>query len=141
MRSSARARRRRRSPIRSSGSRTSSSTSAPTSPCPFAEGDGKLRVEQAQVDALERDCDRFNEPLEPLKSFVLPGGTEAARPAPPRANRLPPGRARRARRVAARVNPLALRYLNRSSDLLFILARLRTPATALEAWRLALGVA
>ena len=45
---------------------------------PFADGDGKLRVEQSQVEALEADCDRFNEQLEPLKSFVLPGGTEAA---------------------------------------------------------------
>src|SRR5881392_803847 len=47
---------------------------------PFAEGDGagRLRVAQSQIDALERDCDRFNEELAPLKSFVLPGGTEAA---------------------------------------------------------------
>ena len=46
---------------------------------PFAEGDGKLRIEQAQVDGLEellRPVQR--RPLEPLKSFVLPGGTEAA---------------------------------------------------------------
>ena len=88
---------------------------------PYAEGDGKLRVEQAQVDALEQLCDRFNGPLPELKSFVLPGGSEAAA-------RLHVARAvcRRAEIEALRVspvNPLALTYLNRLSDLLFILAR------------------
>lgn len=91
---------------------------------PFAEGDGKLRIDQAAVDRIEADCDEANAPLEELKSFVLPGGTEAAA-------RLHVARAvcRRAERDvldAAReapVNPLALVYLNRLSDLLFILAR------------------
>jgi cob(I)alamin adenosyltransferase len=91
---------------------------------PFEEGDERLRVTQAQIDALERDCDEANERLEPLKSFVLPGGSEAAA-------RLHLARAvcRRAERVALRtaderpVNPAALVYLNRLSDLLFILAR------------------
>jgi len=91
---------------------------------PWEPGDGKLRVTQEQVDALERDCDEVNEALEPLKSFVLPGGTEAAA-------RLHVARAvvRRVERevlaVAAEraVNPLAPVYLNRLSDLLFILAR------------------
>ena len=91
---------------------------------PFEDGDGKLRVTQAQIEALERDCDEANEPLEPLKSFVLPGGTEAAA-------RLHVARAvcRRAESVALwaaderPMNPLALVYLNRLSDLLFILAR------------------
>ena len=91
---------------------------------PFEEGDEKLRVTQGQIEALERDCDDANERLEPLKSFVLPGGGEAAA-------RLHLARAvcRRAERVALRaaeerpVNPLALVYLNRLSDLLFILAR------------------
>ncbi len=88
---------------------------------PYVEGDGKLRIEQGEIDALEADCDRFNEPLEPLKSFVLPGGTETG------------ARLHLARTVCRRseltalqvegVNPLALRYLNRLSDLLFILAR------------------
>src|SRR3954462_12213345 len=41
---------------------------------PFGEDDGKLRFTQEQIDALERDCDAANEALEPLKSFVLPGG-------------------------------------------------------------------
>jgi cob(I)alamin adenosyltransferase len=91
---------------------------------PFEEGDGKLRVTQAQIDALEADCDEVNETLEPLKSFVLPGGSEVAA-------RLHVARAvcRRAESVALwaaeerPVNPLALVYLNRLSDLLFILAR------------------
>jgi cob(I)alamin adenosyltransferase len=88
---------------------------------PFAEGDGKLRVGQAQIDELETLCDRFNDPLPPLRSFVLPGGTEVAA-------RLHLARTicRRAEIEALRVaaaNPLALTYLNRLSDLLFILAR------------------
>ncbi len=91
---------------------------------PFEESDGKLRIEQAAIDRLEADCDEANEGLETLKSFVLPGGREAAA-------RLHVARAvcRRAERVvlAARrerpVNPLASVYLNRLSDLLFILAR------------------
>jgi cob(I)alamin adenosyltransferase len=86
--------------------------------------EGRLRVEQASVDALEADCDRFNDDLEPLKSFVLPGGTETAA-------RLHVARAacRRAEREAiaaaeqVEINPLVLVYLNRLSDLLFILAR------------------
>jgi cob(I)alamin adenosyltransferase len=40
--------------------------------------DDRLRVEQSQIDALEADCDRFNAALPELKSFVLPGGSEAA---------------------------------------------------------------
>jgi len=91
---------------------------------PYEEGDEKLRVTHVQIEALERDCDAANETLEPLKSFVLPGGSEAAA-------RLHLARAvcRRAERVALEaaeerpVNPLALVYLNRLSDLLFILAR------------------
>src|SRR5690348_5515831 len=42
---------------------------------PF-EPDGRLRVEQPTIDRLEAECDRFNAGLEPLKSFVLPGGHE-----------------------------------------------------------------
>ena len=90
---------------------------------PFEKAD-RLRVEQPAVDALEADCDRFNAGLEPLKSFVLPGGVEAAA-------RLHVARSvcRRAEREAlaaagqVEINPLALVYLNRLSDLLFILAR------------------
>jgi cob(I)alamin adenosyltransferase len=84
------------------------------------EREGRLRVVQEQIDALERDCDRFNAGLPELKSFVLPGGTEPAA-------RIHCARAtcRRAERaaLAADVNPLAVVYLNRLSDLLFILAR------------------
>jgi cob(I)alamin adenosyltransferase len=91
---------------------------------PYEAEDGRLRVTQAQIDALEQDCDDVNEGLEPLKSFVLPGGSEAAA-------RLHLARAvcRRAESVALwaaeerAVNSLALVYLNRLSDLLFILAR------------------
>jgi cob(I)alamin adenosyltransferase len=90
---------------------------------PFEVGE-RLRVAQSQVDRLEADCDRFNAELPELKSFVLPGGTELAA-------RLHVARAvcRRAERDvldAAReveVNPLVAVYLNRLSDLLFILAR------------------
>jgi cob(I)alamin adenosyltransferase len=90
---------------------------------PFAEGDGRLRVEQAQVDALERLCDDLNARLEPLRSFVLPGGSELA------------AHLHVARTVCRRaeiaaldakplgINPAVLVYLNRLSDLLFILAR------------------
>jgi cob(I)alamin adenosyltransferase len=91
---------------------------------PFHDGDGRLRMEQADVDRLERDCDEANATLAELKSFVLPGGTETA------------GRLHVARAVARRVerevlavaqertiNPIVPIYLNRLSDLLFILAR------------------
>jgi cob(I)alamin adenosyltransferase len=85
---------------------------------------GRLRVEQALVDRLEADCDGFNAALEPLKSFVLPGGTEVAA-----GLQLARAVCRRAEREAlaaserVEINPLALVYLNRLSDLLFILAR------------------
>ena len=91
---------------------------------PWAGEDGRLRVTQAMVDGLERLCDELNAPLAELRSFVLPGGSEAA------------ARLHVARTVARRaelraleadaahgVNPLARIYLNRVSDLLFILAR------------------
>lgn len=90
---------------------------------PFGVTD-RLRIEQAAIDRLEGACDEFNAGLPDLKSFVLPGGTEAAA-------RLHVARAtcRRAERdalVAERetgVNPLVLAYLNRLSDFLFIAAR------------------
>jgi cob(I)alamin adenosyltransferase len=91
---------------------------------PYEEHDGKLRIDQAAIDRLEADCDEANAPLPPLKSFILPGGSEQA-------SRLHIARAvcRRAERDALEaaqqrpVNPLAVVYLNRLSDLLFILAR------------------
>ena len=86
--------------------------------------DGRLRVEQSMVDRLEQDCDRFNAELPELRSFVLPGGTEAAA-------RLHVARTlcRRAERDVLRaaaeheLGPLVAVYLNRLSDLLFVLAR------------------
>lgn len=90
-----------------------------------------LRVTDAYVERLEAWCDEFNERLEPLNSFILPGGTPAAA-------LLHQARtvARRAERSTwtlldadgERTNPLTARYLNRLSDLLFILARLANPA-------------
>jgi cob(I)alamin adenosyltransferase len=84
-------------------------------------GRDALRVTQAQVEGLERDCDSWNERLEPLRSFVLPGGTELAA-------RLFLARAvcRRAERAVLHLDdagPLVRAYLNRLSDLLFILGR------------------
>jgi cob(I)alamin adenosyltransferase len=88
------------------------------------EHEARLRVTQEQVDRLEDECDRFNVELPELKSFVLPGGSEAA--ARLHVARTVCRRAEREALVAAGehdVNPLALVYLNRLSDLLFILAR------------------
>jgi cob(I)alamin adenosyltransferase len=78
-------------------------------------------VTQELIDRLEAECDAANAELEPLKSFVLPGGTELAA-------RLFVARAvcRSAERAVLRVDeasPLVAVYLNRLSDLLFILAR------------------
>jgi len=91
---------------------------------PWQGEDERLRVTGEMVERLEQLCDAFNEPLPELKSFVLPGGGEAAA-------RLHVARtiARRAELLALAaddehgVNPLARVYLNRVSDLLFILAR------------------
>ena len=102
------------------------------------EHEGRLRVSQEQVDRLEDDCDRFNADLADLKSFVLPGGSEAA--ARLHVARTLCRRAEREALVAAGqhdVNPLALVYLNRLSDLLFILARAANAAVGHEEplWR------
>jgi cob(I)alamin adenosyltransferase len=86
--------------------------------------EGRLRVEQGLVDRLEALCDRFNGPLPELNSFVLPGGTAAS--AGLHVARTVCRRAERETLVAAQehdVNPLVAVYLNRLSDLLFILAR------------------
>jgi cob(I)alamin adenosyltransferase len=102
---------------------------------PFGVSD-RLRVSQTQVDALETDCDRFNADLSELKSFVLPGGSELAA-------RLHVARAvcRRAERDVldaaeqVEVNPLVIVYLNRLSDLLFILARVANAGAEEPLWR------
>ena len=88
------------------------------------ENEGRLRVTQALVDRLEAECDAFNDELPELRSFVLPGGSPAA--AGLHQARTVCRRAEREALNAAgahRVSPLALVYLNRLSDLLFILAR------------------
>src|SRR6187549_1737030 len=100
--------------------------------------EGRLRVTQEQVDRLEADCDRFNEDLDELRSFVLPGGDEVA--ARMHVARALCRRAERDALVAADahdVDPLALVYLNRLSDLLFILARAANAAAGREEplWR------
>ena len=89
-----------------------------------------LRVTQEYIDRLEADCDAFNAALAPLTSFILPGGTSAAA-----LLHLARTVARRAERSAWALrqadpdgsNPLAAQYLNRLSDLLFILSRVANP--------------
>ncbi len=91
---------------------------------PGAGDDGALRVNRGQIDRLETEIDAMNERLQPLESFILPGGTAAAA-------ELHVGRTltRRAEREATAlaanepVNPLAVIYLNRLSDHLFVLGR------------------
>ena len=84
--------------------------------------DGALRVVAAQIERLEREIDGMNEDLENLRSFILPGGgggsaqLHLARAVVRRAERTAVG-------AAAGFNPVALTYLNRLSDHLFVLAR------------------
>ena len=91
-----------------------------------------LRVEESYVERLEAACDEYNEDLEKLRSFILPAGTPGA--ALLHVARTVVRRAERATWAAFEVhadamNPLTARYLNRLSDLLFILARVaNTPA-------------
>lgn len=96
-------------------------------PVPAAEKTGeRLRIVPPQTERLERAIDRFNERLGPLDSFVLPGGS-------PLAAALHVARtvSRRAERRAVTalgehgtaINPETVRYLNRLSDLLFVLSR------------------
>jgi cob(I)alamin adenosyltransferase len=95
----------------------------------FAPTDMTLRIVQPQIDRLEVEIDAMNEDLEPLRSFILPGGAAGAA-------QLHLARAivRRAERTAVAAsatvafNPLALHYLNRLSDHLFVLARLLAKA-------------
>jgi len=85
-----------------------------------------LRVTHAQTLRLEKTIDSYNENLAPLKSFVLPGGSDFAG-----ALHLARTIVRRAERIAVslltrepgRTNPEAIKYLNRLSDLLFVLSR------------------
>jgi len=84
-----------------------------------------LRIVQPQIDRLEREIDAMNSGLAPLRSFILPGASGGA--AHVHLARAIVRRAERSAVAAARavpMNPLALRYLNRLSDHLFVLARL-----------------
>jgi cob(I)alamin adenosyltransferase len=89
-----------------------------------ARQDGALRIVQKQVDRLEREIDAMNAKLAPLDSFILPGGKPAAaylhlaRTVTRRAERLMTALAEQ-----QPVNPLAVAYINRLSDHLFVLAR------------------
>lgn len=89
-----------------------------------AKADWVLRVQQSAIDELEADIDAMNEELEPLKHFVLPGGTQAAA-----AIHIARTVCRRAERMTVTlsdhepVNEAAMVYLNRLSDWLFTLAR------------------
>jgi cob(I)alamin adenosyltransferase len=85
-----------------------------------------LRIDESYVTRLEEACDTYNADLEPLRSFILPGGAPGA--ALLHVARTVVRRAERSTWVAIEVhgdtvNPLTARYLNRLSDLLFILCR------------------
>ena len=107
---------------------------------PFAAGAAQpgLRVTEDYVAALERACDEHNAGLATLRSFVLPGGTAGA--ALLHAARTVVRRAERSAWAAMQahgdtVNPVTARYLNRLSDLLFILAREANAAAGDVLWR------
>jgi cob(I)alamin adenosyltransferase len=88
------------------------------------KAEGALRIVDAQVERLEREIDAMNAELKPLTSFILPGGTPTsaylhlARTVARRAERLMCALAE-----TEPVNPAAIRYINRLSDHLFVLAR------------------
>lgn len=91
----------------------------------FTPSEMTLRVTARQVERLEAEIDRMNEALEPLRSFILPGGSAAV--AALHMARATTRRAERAMVAAADahpINPQALAYINRLSDHLFVLARL-----------------
>lgn len=90
----------------------------------FAPSDMALRIVAAQVEWLETAIDAANARLEPLTSFVLPGGSEAAaRLHVARAAARHAERAMTAMAEQVATNPQALAYMNRLSDYLFVLAR------------------
>ena len=97
-----------------------------------------LRVDESYIRALEQACDEFNAGLPVLRSFVLPGGTAAA--ALLHVARTVVRRAERSAWAAFEVygdsmNPLTATYLNRLSDLLFIMARKANEATGDVLWK------
>jgi len=89
-------------------------------------GEQALRIVASQVERLEREIDAMNEELQPLKSFILPGGTPAAA-----YMHLARTVCRRAERIMVELNdrpdesvtPEALKYVNRLSDFLFVASR------------------
>jgi cob(I)alamin adenosyltransferase len=95
----------------------------------FADGGTKpewepLRTVQSQIDRLETEIDQMNADLAPLNSFILPGGTALS--AHLHVARTVTRRAERDAVTAAAqtlINPLAIRFLNRLSDHLFVMAR------------------
>ena len=89
-----------------------------------------LRITEDYIDRLENWCDEYNEPLSALNSFILPGGTALS--ALLHVARTVTRRAERSAWIAVKthpqtVSPLPARYLNRLSDLLFILGRVANP--------------
>ncbi|MDO5620681.1 MAG: cob(I)yrinic acid a,c-diamide adenosyltransferase [Paracoccus sp. (in: a-proteobacteria)] len=94
-----------------------------------------LRIIQSQVDRLEAEIDAMNAALDPLRSFILPGGTPLA--AHLHLSRTVARRAeRRATELAAHAeaNPVAVKYLNRLSDWLFVAARVANGAAGDVLW-------
>jgi cob(I)alamin adenosyltransferase len=90
----------------------------------FAPSEMVLRIVPAQAQWIEDQIDALNAALEPLTSFVLPGGSEAtARTHVARAATRAAERAMTQLAAETAVNPAALAYINRLSDLLFVLAR------------------
>ena len=97
----------------------------------------QLRILESQIAYIEEQIDHFNTELAPLRSFVLPGGTAAA--ALLHVARTVVRRAERCTWAAihafgAGVNPLTAKYLNRLSDLLFVLARYENKSVGDELW-------
>ncbi|MCB2009636.1 MAG: cob(I)yrinic acid a,c-diamide adenosyltransferase [Geminicoccaceae bacterium] len=92
--------------------------------CSPGSGDDRLRISQSQVDRLEAEIDSMNAELQPLTSFVLPGGSSASAHL-----HLARTVCRRAERLAGKLgedeelNPASMRYLNRLSDHFFVLGR------------------
>ena len=88
------------------------------------DGGARLKVDARHIESLEQSIDRYNDPLEPLRSFILPGGGPTGAAA--HLARTVCRRAERQTVELAATDPVrgeALRYLNRLSDWLFVIAR------------------
>jgi cob(I)alamin adenosyltransferase len=105
--------------------------------CVPGQAGDRLRIRAAYTERLEQWIDRYNQHLKPLDSFILPGGKPGAawlhfaRTVCRRGERLVTELAATSEE-AARVNPEVVRYLNRLSDLLFVLARAANDQGALD---------